>query len=134
MRILTTPTDAQLRQFGAIWLPLALLLLYRSVRQSPFAPALLVGAGITLVLALIFPRALRPVFVGLTYLTTPIGFVISRVLLTMVYLLVVTPLGLWRRRQTDVLGVKFDPSAPSYWKNSRHTTRSVASYFRQSNE
>ena len=134
MQLPAPPDEGKLRRFGAIWLPLALLLLFRSVRQSPFAPAVLVIAAVVFLVALGSPRVLRPVFIGLTYLTAPIGYVVSRVLLTIVYFLVVTPLGWFRRRRADVLGVAFDRSAPTYWKNSRPGARSVASYFRQSNE
>lgn len=134
MQLSTTPDEGKLRRFGAIWLPLALLLLFRSARQSPFAPILLVFAAVVFLVALVFPRTLRPVFVGLMYLTAPMGYVVSRVLLTLVYFLVVTPLGWFRRRRADVLGIAFDRSASTYWKNSRPGARSVASYFRQSNE
>ena len=68
----------------------------------------------------------------MSYATYPVGFVISHVVLALVYFLVLTPIGLTMRLfGHDPLSRKFDPGARSYWK-PRHETKPTESYFNQS--
>ena len=72
----------------------------------------------------------RVLFVGLTILFVPIGFLISHVLLAAVYYLVLTPIALvFRLTGRDVIGKKLDPNAKSYW-HERSGDRPSASYFK----
>ncbi len=125
------PTTAQLRRFGALWTPIALVLVARAIHR----PWILLAFGVASVaLALLRPRALRPVFIALAWLTAPIGWVVSRVLLAVVFYLVLTPLALLRRRRGDPLGVRLDRQARTYWIDRPRTPRSAESYFRQGDE
>lgn len=72
----------------------------------------------------------RLLFVGLSILFVPIGFIISHVLLAAVYYLVLTPIALvFRLTGRDVLGKKLDRNAKTYW-HERTGDQSPASYFK----
>ena len=94
------------------------------------AIGLWVLAAGSLVLSQISPRALRPLFVILTALSFPIGFVISHVLMALLYYGVLTPVAIFFRLiGRDVLHRRFDREALSYWEPRRQTTPDR--YFRQ---
>ena len=101
------PSRRELRQFGLIGLvafgALGAWVFWRhSFACFQFAPgaslalaALLWSlAGLCAALALLAPRGLRPLFIGLSLVTFPIGYVVSHVLLAVLFYGVVTPVGL----------------------------------------
>ena len=72
----------------------------------------------------------RVLFVGLSIVFVPFGFVISHVLMIAVYYLVVTPIALaMRLLGRDVIGKEIDKSRASYW-HERDGKRPAASYFK----
>jgi hypothetical protein len=84
-----------------------------------------------LVLALAFPRGLKYLFLGLTLIGLPIGYVVSHVLMAAIFYLVLTPIGLILRAMgRDSLQRKFDPEAKSYWI-PKQPVRDVRRYYRQ---
>lgn len=88
------------------------------------------GAGCGF-LATVAPRALRPLYVALSLLAFPIGFVVSFVVLAVLYYLVLTPIGLLVRLvRRDPLHLRFDPGADTYWVRREHVD-DVKRYFRQ---
>ncbi len=106
------------RQFGRT-VGIALLLLsawfvYRG--RYPGAVPYLAGIGILLVgFALVWPRALAQPFRAWMTLAEGMAFVSSRVILTIVFLVVVTPLGLiMRRTRWDPLERRGQRKA-TYW-------------------
>lgn len=112
------PTDAKaLRKFGllvgGVFLAIAAFLLWRKVEWGIYlaylgGPLFLVGA--------VFPRALKQVYLGWMAMALAIGTVMTAVLLTLFFLLVITPVGLFFKLiGRDVLQRKFDREAPSYW-------------------
>ena len=81
--------------------------------------------------AAIAPAAVRPVYVVLTLITFPIGFVVSYIVMGIVYYLVLTPVGLiFRLIGRDAMNRRFDPAAETYWVERRRP-ESVKRYFRQ---
>jgi hypothetical protein len=63
---------------------------------------------------------LKPVFIGLTVLTWPIGVVVSTITLAGLYFLVFTPIALiFRLIGRDALQRKPDPKATTYWEPYR---------------
>jgi ABC-type uncharacterized transport system permease subunit len=75
--------------------------------------------------------ALRTAYVAVSYATYPLGYVISHVVLAVVYFFVLTPIGLaMRLLGNDPLSRKFEPGAKSYWKR-REKAKSAESYFNQ---
>lgn len=92
----------------------------------------LLGLGILSgLLAAAAPSLLRFLYVGLVVITFPIGFVVSHVVLALLYYVVLTPVGLVMRLVGhDPMNRRWDPDATTYW-HTRDTRRDVKSYFRQ---
>ncbi|MFK7739458.1 MAG: hypothetical protein AB8H80_03975 [Planctomycetota bacterium] len=91
-----------------------------------------VGVGVLqLVLFLAgLPQLSKLLFVALSVVFVPIGFLISHVLIAVVYYLVLTPIALvLRLTGRDMLGKKLDPSASTYW-HERSGRRDPKSYFK----
>ncbi len=90
------------------------------------------GAGLVVgLLGALAPRAVRPVFVGLSLLAFPIGWVIGNLLMAVVYYLVVTPVGLaFKVLGKDPMRRRPDPEAESYWI-ARGPAVGPERYFRQ---
>ena len=135
IRINRDPTRPELFVFGLIW-----LLFFGVVaavvwgRGGARLVALGMGAAAVIVplLGMLSPRFLRIVYLGMAYAAFPIGFVVSHLLLAVVYYLVLTPTGLLMRAfGYDPMSRRFDPGAPSYWV-SRKGPPSADRYFRQS--
>lgn len=62
------------------------------------------------------PSVLKPIHVGWMVLAVLLGFIMTRVILTLVFYLVVTPTGLiMRATGRDPLRRKLDKSASTYW-------------------
>jgi hypothetical protein len=129
------PTPKQLRVFGAggllasIIAALVLHFVWAAAALWTIL-ALVVGAAICLC-SLISPAVTRILYVGLTLVAMPIGFVVSIVLLAAFYFLLLTPVALvFRLIGRDALCRRFDAAAESYWvphKSSEDTER----YFHQ---
>jgi len=129
------PGRKQLRQFAGIWFPAFCALVGWTVAKKTgqwhAVEAGWVAAGILSLAGLIFPPLIRPVFVGLILLTYPIGWVVSHVLLGIIFYGVVTPIGLILRWSGhDPLSLKEVPGS-SLWKTPVGKT-DPASYLRQS--
>jgi hypothetical protein len=88
-------------------------------------------AGAIGVLGLAVPRAVLPVFIVLMVVALPIGWVVSHVLLALIYYGMVTPIGLLMRGLGhDPMGRAFDPDAKTYWVE-RKPVDDTRRYFRQ---
>jgi hypothetical protein len=81
--------------------------------------------------SLVIPAANRALYVALSLITYPIGFVVSHVVMAFIFFVIITPVGLlFRVLGRDPLHRKFDRSAESYW--DPHVARKdKASYFKQ---
>lgn len=138
------PDSKTLRQFGYIALvafgALGLFTWWRSgllgftFSEGTAATVAWVLGGLGVVsglLATVFPPAVKPIYVGMTLLTFPIGFVVSHVILVGLYYLVLTPVGLLLRIfGKDPMQRSFEPDATTYWEKKAPIT-DVRSYFRQ---
>jgi hypothetical protein len=133
------PTPRALRQFGAIalvvfgalatlaWLGVGWPARTGLVGVVAFA----IIAALSGLFALVFPRGNRPLFVLLSVVAFPIGFVVSHVVLATIYFGLFTPIGLVRRALgKDPLHLRRDPNAKSYWTAAR-PPRDKNDYFRQ---
>ena len=113
------PSRRQLNQFGVIWLLFFTLLTALSWLElgSPSVAAALAGAALGVpLLGSAVPAFMRLVYVGMSTLAWPIGFVVSHVVLLLVWALVVTPIGLLLRLAGyDPMARRFDPDAETYW-------------------
>ena len=137
------PERRVLRQFGFIALAafglLGGLILWQNGlfgldfgrTTAPIAYLLWAIGVASALLSLAAPRANRPLYVGLIVITYPIGFVVSYVLLGVIFYLLFTPLGLvFRLMRRDPLQRRFEKEASTYWVPHRPSD-SVERYFRQ---
>ena len=129
------PSTKQLRQFAGIWFPAFCGLVGWSIgHKTGHWSEVEIGwvlAGLLSVGGLVLPALIRPIFVGLILLTFPIGWVVSHLLLGLIFYGVVTPIGLILRISGhDPLQLK-KPSGNSVWKTSIGKTDATR-YLRQS--
>src|SRR6266404_4274094 len=122
-----------LRKFGltvgGVFVLLGVLFLLRHNPSYPF----LLGIGSTLVLfGAIWPRALKWIYIAWMTLAFTLGFVMSNVILTLFFFLLVTPIALLSRLfGQDFLARKLDKNAASYWIPHVKEEKTAASYERQ---
>jgi hypothetical protein len=122
-----------LRKFGltvgGVFILLGILLLLRH-RSSYLS---LLGAGVLLVaFGVIWPRALKYIYVVWMALAFTLGFVMSNVILTLFFFLLVTPIGLLARLfQKDFLARKWNKEERSYWIPSGKEVKTAETYERQ---
>jgi hypothetical protein len=133
IRIERNPSGRQLIVFGAAWLAFlgaAGLALRHRGRVSAAEALWLIAAAVPLAGA-VSRRAIRLAYVGLSYATYPLGFIVSHVVLALVYFLALTPIGLTMRLLgKDTLSRKFEPGTQSYWR-PRDAKKPVENYFNQ---
>jgi len=130
----TNPTKRELRQFGFIWLGFLIffgLVAWFKFDNHPVAQGLWIASVVVPVIGWFVPPFMKAVFVGMSYAAFPIGFVVSHVILAMVYYLVLTPIGiLMRLFRYDPMRRQLQPDSPSYWiKREPHPD--PKQYFRQ---
>ena len=112
-----TRTSGSLRKFGFIMAVafglIGGLLLWRG---RDWATWLLRIAAAFALLATVVPRALAPVERGWLWVGERIGGVVTIVLLTVVFFVVITPIGVLKRLVSgDTMGLRLDPKATTYW-------------------
>ena len=110
-------TSAELRKFALIMAAaLGLIAALLMWRHKPTASCFGGLAGLFLILCFFLPRILAPVEWAWMKLAHLLGMVMTRVILTMTFYLVITPMGLLvRLLGKDLLKMKFDRRAASYW-------------------
>ena len=135
VQINRNPTRRELNQFGFIWL--GFLVLFGAIAYFKFdsqqaARWLWVAAVVVPILGWLVPAFMRLVFLGMSYLAWPIGFVVSHAVLALVYYVVLTPIGLLTRLfGYDSMKKDFDPAAKSYWIERSTKRLDSKRYFRQ---
>lgn len=88
-------------------------------------------SALVIVLYYAVPPLRKWIYIGWMAVFFPIGWVLSHVLLSVVFYLVVFPIGiLVRLFRYDALRRRFDPDAKSYWIK-RDTNTDPKKYFRQ---
>jgi len=136
-------TDKQLRQFGYAGLIIfgalgAWALVYQTLLGYGLGESYMIVGGLLVALsaccglgAIAWPKAVRPIYIVMALVAFPIGFVISHVVLALVYYLVFTPIGLiMRLLGKDLMHRKIDPDANTYWTEHPQTT-DMRRYHRQ---
>lgn len=122
-----------LRQFG-LTVGGALLIIGAVLYYFEKSSALyfmLIGALLVLI-AVIYPNILKPlnkVWMGLAIV---LGFVMSRVILTVLFYLVLTPIGLLAKMfGKKFMDLKYDESAETYWEKRTIKEKNHLDYERQ---
>jgi hypothetical protein len=110
-------TRRELRKFGLVMAAaLAVLAALLVWRHRPAWPYLAGASGLLVSLALLAPRLLRPFERAWMTLAGWLSSVMTYVVLTLAYFIVVTPLGLIRRLGgRDPLHMRLDRKTASYW-------------------
>jgi hypothetical protein len=120
------PDLTKRREFGRVLfigfdLIAALLLLADWLALIPLSKPLFLGAVVGAFLGLLawlFPRYARPLYVVWYALGACVGIVTSNLLLTAAYYIILTPFALFFRLiRRDPLHRRYDPGAKSYWES-----------------
>ena len=127
----TEPRD--LRKFGlsvgGVFLLLGAWFLYRHKPHYPWF--LYPGLGL-MALGLVAPKTLKHVYIAWMSLGFIFGFVMSNILLTGFFYLVVTPIGIVARCcGKDFLGRRWDSQASTYWLSREHGKPKPAADYEQ---
>jgi hypothetical protein len=96
-----------------------------------FATGLLAVGGALFVFGLVLPNALGPVEKGWMKMATALAYVNTRIILTVLFYLVFTPVGLVMRLVRDPLNRKLRDGSPSYWIKREEKSSSPMLYERQ---
>ena len=128
------PTPKALRQFAGGWLVVFLAFgAHQYWRLAHHQAGLVLGliAIVVGVPGLIRPAVLRWLFVAAMVLAFPMGWLISQLMLSLMFYGIVTPIALFFRiRGRDLLSRKPAPNKPTFW-TPKQTPQDVRSYFRQ---
>jgi hypothetical protein len=128
------PSAKMLREFGIIALfGFGLVGALIGVKWDAWTVSyLLWGVGaVAIIIAFVQPKLLLPLYVALMIAAFPIGFVISNVLLWILYFGLFTPIAMvFRLVGRDTMKRKFEPESESYWIE-RTGEMPVANRFKQ---
>ncbi len=110
-------TDKELRRFGlVVALGLAVVASISWYRGHTSVPLVLwSAAAVLLLLGLVYPPALGPVERVWMKFGNALGWVNTRIILTLLFALVVTPIGAVARLFRDPLDRRFDEDRTTYW-------------------
>jgi Saxitoxin biosynthesis operon protein SxtJ len=126
-------SDRDLRKFGlmvgGVLITLGVLFVFRHKARTPY----FVWPGAVLVLfGGILPRALKWIYIAWMSVAFVLGFVMAHVILTILFYLVIAPIGLLARLAgKDFLSLKLGREAKSYWIPRESKPKSTADYERQ---
>ena len=128
----TNPSDRHLRQFGAICvfaLPLVTWLWTRNPTTTGWAGL----AGLLLCsVGMILPKILKPVFVGLTIVTLPIGLVVGEFAMLLIYFGLFLPMAIvFRMMKRDSLQRTARAEESTFWQK-RIPPSGIRKYYQQS--
>ena len=128
------PSPRTLRQFGAIWLLLFLALGYKHYFKEGHHTTGIVLSCLAMLVGipgLIQPSLVRWIFVGSIILTFPIGWLVSQLMLGVLFFFLITPAALFfRLRGRDLLRRTPPKECATFW-TKKHMPQDVRSYFRQ---
>jgi len=129
------PSEKQLRSFGDIALFMCNFvgLLMMQMADLTFRAFLIIciGGMVIYLLSRISTRLVRPVYVGLTVVTFPIGWLVSHAVMALFYYVVISGVGLvFKLLKRDPLHLAGHPDAESYWMPYPHK-RASRDYFHQ---
>jgi len=137
------PDERTLRQFGFIalfgfglfgllaWQEWLLFAGGLGSMREPIAYGFFGLGVLSMLLSLVAPKANWPIYVGLSILAFPIGFVLSYVIMGILFFLIIAPIALLLKALgKDPMHRKYDRAVTSYWQKLE-TQRDPESYFRQ---
>lgn len=128
------PTRRQLNIFGVAWLLFFTAVgfaLWHRAASVPLAAVAWTAAAAVPAVGWASPRFMRLAYLGMSYLGLPAGWMVTLLLLAIVYYAVLTPIGLvMRLLGHDPLARGFPDKAASFW-TPRQPAQDASRYFRQ---
>lgn len=128
------PSRKELRIFAALFWVFFTGVAFVVFRRTGSATAAGIVAAVAVAIGmvgLVAPQLVRPVYIVWMLAAFPIGWVLSHLMMAVIYYLVVTPLGLiMRGLGRDPMQRGFDRSAKTYWIARTNETDNQR-YFRQ---
>jgi hypothetical protein len=123
----------ELRRFGlmvgGVFAALGIVMWLRGRAAFPW---LLAPGAALMALGLGFPKGLKQVYIAWMSLAIVLGFVVSHVILTLFFFLVITPVGLAARLfGKDFLSLLVNREAPTYWIRRERAAKSKAEHEQQ---
>ena len=112
-------TSKELREFGLlVGGILVLIAAFGLYHHRPWAPAVIIIGAALVVLGVVFPKLLLPAHKVWMSIAVVLGAVMSRVVLTLLFYLVLTPVSLLARATGKrFLELGFKEDSASYWVN-----------------
>jgi hypothetical protein len=128
------PTERMLKQFSGLWvLCFSAVAAWQQFHHHRHAAAIVLAVLAVTVgpLGLAWPQGIRPIFVGWMALAYPVGWLVSRIVLGAIFYGLFTPVA-WTFRLIgrDLLGLKSQPAAATYW-HSKPQVKDKAEYLHQ---
>jgi hypothetical protein len=116
------PSSKEMTMLAVLFLVLfGVLGSYYLFWKGSWSGYVLIGAGIFLCLCRLVPPLFRRVFRLWIGLAITLGYIVSRVLLTLLFYVAVLPTGLLMRLfGKDPMERKRDPAVPSYWSKREY--------------
>ena len=126
-------TKRDLRKFGltvgGVLLAIGLLLFYF---EKPSAIYFAIIGGFLILFGALFPKILKPLNKIWMSLAIILGFIMSRVILTILFYLVLTPIALLAKLVgKKFIVLKYDKSANTYWEKRTNINKKQIDYDRQ---
>jgi hypothetical protein len=126
-------TKKELRKFGltvgSVLAAIAILLLYF---EKPSAIYFAVIGGLLILFGALFPQLLKPLNKIWMSLAIILGFIMSRVILTVLFYLVLTPIAILAKIVgKKFMVLKYDKSAETYWEKRTNIHKKQIDYERQ---
>jgi len=126
-------TRKELREFGLVVGGVLLLIgIYLLWKGSPSTTYLVTPGALLIATALAYPAVLKPLQKAWMALAVVLGFFISRVILSILFYIVFTAIGLLLRlKGQDLLDRKIDKNRKTYWNHRPDKERPPKYYERQ---
>ena len=118
MSNLFKPTPRMLRQFAAAWLAFFLILSAVALwkRHNPPMSSALAVVALLGIAGLMKPNLARVPFIVASCVTYPIGWLVSQIVLALLFYGVITPIGFFLKiRGRDVLQLRGESKQSSFW-------------------
>lgn len=138
MSLIELKTEASAKELA--WFGVGLLaaagvagvMLWRATGEIAASQYVWSGGVLVSVVYYLVPPWRRPIFLGWMYATYPIGWVMSHVLLALIYFGILTPIGcVMRVVGYDPLARRRESARRSYWTERERRAADPSRYFRQ---
>ncbi|MBL7996217.1 hypothetical protein JNM05_12680 [bacterium] len=114
--------------FSVILTAIAVWLWYKQIELWVWFAAF---GGLMMLTAFAYTTLLKPLYKGMTILSIVIGYFVSRIILTLMFIILFAPIGLFMRLiRKDILDKQINRKMSSYWYKKEHTPFSKEKYER----